>query len=544
MSAYETGRPGVSRRTALMMGASALAGVAVMASGVRMAKAAEQVLKIAHPVFDMDWSPLRGGGAHQRQTSLWWASPMYFDADNQIHPYVFTAWTPSEDLKVWTFAIDPKAVFSDGSKITAADVKGSFELAAMPSTKHQRVNQVLAGVVGYDEVTAGSAKEMPGIVADGEETVVITLTQPDPIFFMRLANHLVPIVKPSEARDENGEEVIDWWSPDLGGVSSGPFKLVELDLDGGRLAFEPNENFFGPKPKLARIEIQTVEDAVTATALLKKGEFAAHTELVTSTIAQDLGPDFAKGPIIPTSQHFWLDSSKKPMDDPKVRQALIMAVDRDGLMKASFPDGPHVKADQILNSVPGVDESFEPYPFDPEAAWKLLAESSYGGPERLPKLMMVGISSPAIEAAAQYIAEQWRQNLGITAVEMKPQQDGYSGPDQANVQIFRDDVGTRVPDAVTYLWGAIYSGSSNAKNKLGGYRNEEIDALLIEASAKAADDPERIALAQKAQRLFREDWNFIPWYDQAMSRWANANVKGMDKNLDWQVVEPWNIELV
>ncbi len=61
---------------------------------------------------------------------------------------------------------------------------------------------------------------------------------------------------------------------------------------------------------------------------------------------------------------------------------------------------------------------------------------------------------------------------------------------------------------------------------------------------KAADDPARIAkLAQEAQRLFRDDLMFIPWYAQTMSRWATANVKGMDKNLDWQVVEPWNIAI-
>ncbi len=428
MSEFAQGRSGFTRRAALLAGAGVVVGAAALAAGAGRARAADGVLRIAHPVFDMDWSPLRGGGAHQRQTSLWWASPMYFDENNEIHPYVFTSWTPNDDLTVWTFAIDPKAVFSDGSKITAADVKGSFELAAMPSTKHQRVNQVLAGVVGYDAVTGGGAMEMEGIATPDEATVVITLTQPDPIFFMRLANHLVPIVKASEARDDNGEEVTEWWSPESGGVSSGPFKLVELDLDGGFLAFEVNENFFGPKPKLSRVEIRTVEDAVTATALLKKGEFDAHTELVTSTIAQDLGADFAKGPIIPTSRHFWLDASKKPMDDPKVRQALIMAIDRDGLMKASFPDGPHEKADQILNSVPGVDPAFEPYPFDPEGAKKLLSESSYGGPERLPKLMMVGISSPANEAAAQYMAEQWRKNLGITAVEMKPQQTAIRAP--------------------------------------------------------------------------------------------------------------------
>src|SRR5690606_12868661 len=108
----------------------------------------------------------------------------------------------------------------------------------------ERVNQVVGGVVGYDEIIAGKAKEMPGVATPDEKTVVVTLKEPDPVFFMRIANHLIPIVRASEARDADGNEVLEWWSPEAGGVTSGPFRIVELDLDAGRLAFEPNETFF------------------------------------------------------------------------------------------------------------------------------------------------------------------------------------------------------------------------------------------------------------------------------------------------------------
>ncbi|PDT01715.1 peptide ABC transporter [Rhizobium chutanense] len=544
MSFDQSDKTNLSRRNALKLGLAAGVGLTVFGMNARILMADEgQVLKVAHPAFDQDWSPLRGGGRTFRWNSIWWASPMYFDSQGNIKPYVFTSWE-SADNTVWTFKIDPKAVFSDGSKITSADVKGSWEVASMPNTKSQRADQVLSKVKGYAEIAAGSGNELTGVATPDEGTVVVTLAAADPIFFMRLANHIAPITKASQSRGSDGEEIIDWYKPDSKPVFSGPFKLTSLDIDAGKLTFEPNENFFGPKPKLARIDITSIEDNVSATSLIKSGEFNAHTELITSTIIQDLGPEFSAGPLIPTSQHFWFNISRAPMDDPKVRQALIMAVDRDGLFKASYPDGPHKKADQILNAVPGADNSgFEPYPYDPAGAKKLLAESSYGGPERLPKLLFVGISGPAIQAAAQFIAEQWRQNLGITAVDMKPQQDAYAGPDQNSVQIFRDDVGTRVPDAVSYLAGSIASTSSNAQNKLGGYKNDKVDSALAEATTKAADDPQRIALAQQAQKAFRDDWAFIPWYSQAMSRWATKEVKGLDKNLDWQIVEPWNISI-
>ena len=78
---------------------------------------------------------------------------------------------------------------------------------------------------------------------------------------------------------------------------------------------------------------------------------------------------------------------------------------------------------------------------------------------------------------------------------------------------------------------------------MNGYKNAEIDAKLDDAATKLVEDPQRIALAQEAQKLFREDWAFIPWYNEAMSRWALPNVAAMDKNLDWQVVAPWDIAI-
>jgi peptide/nickel transport system substrate-binding protein len=350
----------------------------------------------------------------------------------------------------------------------------------------------------------------------------------------------VPVIKASEARDENGEEVMEWFAPDMGGVTSGPFKLVEMNLDDGFLAFEPNENFFGPAPKLSRVEIRSVEDPVTATTLLQQGEFQAHTELVTSTVIDDLGPEFSSGPSIPTGQHFWFNVNSEPFNDLNVRKAFIMAVDRTAMMQASFPNGPHKQADQLLVAVPGVDPDFEPYPYDPEQAKELLAASSYGGAERLPRLVMVGIGSPAQQAAAQFMVEQWRQNLGVSAVELLERQDNFA---PADVHIFRDDIGTRVPDAVAFLSGGIKTGGGIAAGKMNGYSNPEIDRLLDEAALLAVDDPQRDEKARQAQKLFRDDYGYVPWYYETMSRWALPSVTNMDKNLDWQVVHPWDVSI-
>ena len=502
-----------------------------------------QVLNIAHPVLQQNWSPLQGGGHSARWQSLWWAAPMYFDKDGKLTPFVLEGAKSDPGYTTWTLTVNPKAVFSDGSPITPEDIVGTWNLSARPATKHARIGLFLGGVQGYEDVTLGNAQTMSGLAVQDDKTIVVTLAAPDPIFDQKIATALIAPVKISQAEDENGLERPDWWLPENNVVVSGPFMPASMDLDQGIITLVPNPNFFGPAPKLKKIVITTVADASTATLMLKRGTMDAHTELITPTIIQDLGPDFLGGPPLAKGQQFWLDANKPPMDDINVRKALIMSINPQDLALAAFPDGPFTPASQILNKVAGVDPDYPAYPYDPDGAKAALAASKYKEGALLPKIMFVGISTPTHEAAAQYIAEQWRQILGIEAVEMKPAIETYSGPDQKSVQIFRDDVGTRVPDAVSYLMGAIYSGSGNAMNKMGGYKNAEIDALLEEASGKGVDDPQRIELAQKAQRIFREDWNYIPYYYDVMSKWAMPWVLNFDKNDDWQVIEPWNVTI-
>jgi peptide/nickel transport system substrate-binding protein len=78
---------------------------------------------------------------------------------------------------------------------------------------------------------------------------------------------------------------------------------------------------------------------------------------------------------------------------------------------------------------------------------------------------------------------------------------------------------------------------------MGGYNNPEVDRLLDEASIKGIDNPDRIKLAQEANRLFREDWAFIPWDITPTSAFAMPWVKNAGRNIDWQIVEPWSVSI-
>lgn len=516
----------------------ALAASSVIGAG-RVMAADDTTLRIIYPTLTQDWSPLRGGGQNYRLNSFWNASPLYYDEAGELHPYVFTKWTSNSDFTVWSFEIDPKAVFSDGSPITADEVKGSWEVAARPNTKNQRIEQVVGTVDGFLDVTSGASATLKGVKVTGERSLDVNLSQSDPIFFAKLANQLAPIVKASAIRDEAGDERAEWWRPENGVVSSGPYKPTAIGIDSGELVFEVNDKFFGPAPKITRIEVRSVEDAVTATALLKAGQFDVHSLLQTPTVIDDLGEDFLAGAAAPEGDFFWLNTSRPPTDDVNVRKALIQSIDIAQLVALTFPKGPEVAADQILHGVPGVDADYKGLPYDPDEARRLLAASKYGSADSFPAITIVGIARPVHEVAAQYMSEQWRTILGVAAIRTKPSIDSSSGPEQASIQIFRDNVGARVPDPIAFLAGAIASTSSNAKNKLGNYANPKVDELLAKGALEAAGSDARFDYARQAQRAFAEDAAYIPWVYRNMPKMAMPWVKGIKKNMDWQVYEPW-----
>jgi peptide/nickel transport system substrate-binding protein len=129
--------------SALVIGFSLVGGAVAQDKPV-----AGQVLNIAHPALSQTWSPLQGGGHAARWQSLMWAAPMYFDKAERCSRLVLAKAEPDANFVQWTLTINPKAVFSDGSPITAEDVKGTWDLCAMPSTKHQRADLFLGGIEG------------------------------------------------------------------------------------------------------------------------------------------------------------------------------------------------------------------------------------------------------------------------------------------------------------------------------------------------------------------------------------------------------------
>jgi peptide/nickel transport system substrate-binding protein len=257
----------------------------------------------------------------------------------------------------------------------------------------------------------------------------------------------------------------------------------------------------------------------------------------------ELGPEYVGtyAPAGPVMQYFWINPNVAPMDDINCRKALIMAANPAEMFQASHPHGPGSVGTVILATLLGDTNPNKPVTNNAEGAKAAFAECSYK--DAMPKIYLAGASNPQAEVAAQVLVEQWRQVLGIQETELVPAMDKLPVAEQEKVQFFRDDVGTRVFDVTTLLLGSIYSQSGNAQSKMGGYLNPAVDQLIEEASALPTSDPNRNLKAIEAEKLFMADWLAIPWYNEGPVMHMMPWVLNYGRNIDWQVVEPWNIDI-
>ena len=219
------------------------------------------------------------------------------------------------------FEINANATFWDGSPVTAEDAVFSLKRAADPKGG------------GY---YAGVFDRVKSIEATGAKTLKITLTQPDYWLLGELSSTPGEIVQKKYA-EAKGK---DFGTVSGGVMCSGPFKLDSWQTGKG-VKMVPNPSYWDtslPKPKLKSLTLIGVPDDATLTAGLKTGAIDGGYAIALSTFAQLTSDPNVKvyqgAPFLAAAMV--ISATKGPLADPKVRQAVSLALDRKGIINTVF----------------------------------------------------------------------------------------------------------------------------------------------------------------------------------------------------------------
>lgn len=446
-----------------------------------------------------------------------------FDKDLQLIPDIAKDWTVSDDGTVYTFNLRTDVLFHDGSRRVAADdFKFSLERSLNPDTQSTVGDVYLDDIVGAQDFIDGNAEEVTGIKVLNPDTLEITIDQPSEVFLDKLTYPTAYVVDRNQVGDSGCFDA-EWT---LNANGTGPFKLDDWSL-GEKIVLAANSNFYlDPKPSLAKVTF--ILSGGSSFTMYENDEVDI-TGVGINNIESVLDPsnplnaEYREAPSLDV-YYIGFNVNQAPFDDPDVRRALSMAIDKD-LIASELLFDLVAPADGILPpGIPGFNDALRGQEFDPGAAADLLDET--GKKDDLDGLKILTSGQGAAPSdILQAVVAMWDENLGVN-IEIEQEDFGLflSDLDDGNFEMYSLGWIADYPDPQNFLEIKFHSNSSNNES---GYSNGQVDDLLDEAET-TADQEDRIALYQQAEQLIVDDAPWIPLYHGKASYLVKPYVQGYD----------------
>lgn len=440
------------------------------------------------------------------------------DRDLKVQPDLAERWDVSPDGKVYTFYLNPKATFHDGRPVLAEDVKYSMERALDPATGSVVAENFLGDIVGAKDLSRGRADAVSGIKVIDDGTLEITIDAPKQYFLFKLT-YPTGFVVDSKQVTANPRR----WTQKPNGT--GPYKLREWKL-GERIVLDAYEKHHLGPPKLATVRFDL--SGGSSLVAYEEGEIdITGIGLDDLQRIQDPG-DPLNAEYVQTPRqsidYIGFNTKTPPFDDPKVRQAFALSVDRAKIAEVILENAIPVANGILMPGVPGYTEADKTYPYDPERAKQLLSESKYAN--NMPEITLAESGAGAtVGPTTEAIVQFWKDNLGVE-VKIQQAESGtfFSDIDQGRYQMFHLGWIMDYPDPEDILDILFHSKSKQNNSR---YENLEIDAKL-EAARIEADTERRIALYQEVEKQLIDEAVWIPLFFDVTHALVKPEVVGYE----------------
>ncbi|USG67109.1 ABC transporter substrate-binding protein [Brevibacillus ruminantium] len=409
-------------------------------------------------------------------------SLLFLSRDLKIEPGLAESYERKDDL-TWIFKLRQGVTFHNGEEFNAEAVKFSLERVLDEKQKSSQ---------------RGNISAISAVNILDPYTVEIKTQEPYNLLPHRL--FYLSIVPPKYVK-EVGDQVFAE-KP----VGTGPYKLAEW-VKGDKIVLEANEQYFKGAPKISKVTFRVIPEVATQIAELQSGGVDIIRMVPPDMLAQLEGNPQISVASTPLLRVYYIafDTTKKPFDDVRVRQAMNHAVDIEKIMDKIL-GGKAVRTPAGVNpNHYGFDAGIQPYSFDPEKAKSLLAEAGYAdGFETELHYFTPGIGQQITDAVISDLSK-----VGIKAkAKFYPESSSFVEKQRAGDLPFR--LGHWGSYSV-YDADAILQPMFDSKGVYGKYFNTpELDALINEARSSVDQDKRKELYSQAQQLLHKEaPWIFL-----------------------------------
>jgi oligopeptide transport system substrate-binding protein len=435
------------------------------------------------------------------------------------------SFTVSPDGLVYTFKLRPNLQWSDGVALTAEDFVYSMRRALDPKTASRLASQ-LYPIKGARAVNRGAPPETLGVRALDPRTVQITLESPK-VFFPDILISIIAAPVPRHVIEKLGDE----WTKPGNLVSNGAFMLKEY-VPQSYIRAEKNAKFWDAgNVKLDAVVYTPTEDLGTSLRRFRAKELDIALNFPPDQIGwikENLKTELKTAPALGI-YYFLLNTAKPPFDDVRVRKALSMAIDRQGMIDRVLKNDVIPAWGVVPGAVSGTTPRTDPMAGKSmgerqAAARALLTEAGYG-PGKPLKFTLRYNTLEENRIIAVTLAAMWKplgvevtlQNADFRAITQAAQQGDF--------------------EMLNYTWYAPYDdptafltvlGSGNPNNR-SFYSNAAYDKLLAETDGMT-DAGKRLAALKQAEDMAMADEPLIPLYFYVNRSLVHKEVKGWVPN--------------
>lgn len=400
-----------------------------------------------------------------------------FDVNMGLEPALAERWENPSD-RVVRFHLRGGVTFHDGRPLTAADVEFTLERA-----RHHPRSRSAGALVGIDEVRVIDPR-----------TLEVRTAAHYPILLNKLAFlHVVPAGAPEEIEHP---------------VGTGPYRLTAYER-GRRVVLEAYSAHWRGAPAVPRAEYYFVSDPRARLERLLAGELDVVDDLAPGDVARlEETPGFqvrSRSGLVVT--YLQMSPAVPPFDDPRVRQALDLALDREALVREVLRGHGLPVGQMVSPNIYGYAPELGPPPPDRDAARRLLAAAGHAGGLELTLEFREGQRS--LEPLRRQLAD-----VGVTlALVGRPWSEMYPRLQSGAVPFYLGGWVCTAGDASDFLDMKAHSydpGRGYGVSNSNRYSNRELDALIEQAGTMRMEA--RLEVLERALRTIAGDHVFLPLY--------------------------------
>ena len=421
-----------------------------------------------------------------------------FTPDARVEPGLAQRWDVSGDGLTYTFHLRRGVTFHDGSAFTSRNVVRTFERALNPATKGGRAEPLMP-IRGSDAFAAGRATSVAGLSAPNDSTVVITLSEPLASFPKLLAMPIASIVPDSIPADFGQRP-----------VGTGPWRFVEWKHD-DYLKFAKNPSYWGGAPTIDTLVARIIPEPSTAVAefesgnvdllVIPQGETASWEQTDEKKALLQSAPALIL-------YYVAINTTRGPLKDARVRQAINHAVDTKTILDELMGGRGFLARGVVSPILDGADTTRARYAYDVAKAKELLTAA--GHPNGID--VELWHSQEATIARLSQAVQGYLNAAGIrTKLVQRDASSAREAARKGETDMTLKTWYADYPDADSFLYPLLYSGSKGPGGNVSFYANPAFDKLVL-AARREQDDAKRAALSRSADSLAYADAAMVPLF--------------------------------